>query len=108
MRHASPESKLARAQQKARLEREREEEAEFVIRKGDGGFLREIEGLEGCWNAHLQAEEMVEEADIKAMDEMHSSAVRHYFTTAPTTGIRANEKHERSKWLRWPGTEDTP
>lgn len=71
-----------------------------MIRKGDGGFLREIEGLEGCLNGHLQAEEMVEEADIKAMDEMHSSAVRHYFTTAPTTGTRANEKHERSKWLQ--------
>jgi hypothetical protein len=96
-RHASPEGKLARAQQKARLEREREEEAEFVIRKGDGGFLREIEGLDACLNAHLQAEEMVEEADVRAIDEMHSSAVRHYFTTAPATGTRANEKHERSK-----------
>ena len=100
VRHASPESKLARARQKAQLEREREEEAEFVIRKGDGGFLREVEGLEGCLNAHLQAEEMVEEADIKAIDEMHSSAVRHYFTTAPAAGTRANDKHERSKWLR--------
>ena len=106
-RHASPESKLARAQQKARLEREREEEAEFVIRKSDGGFLREIEGLEGCLNAHLQAEEMVEEADIKAMDEMHSSAVRQYLTTAPTTGTRANEKHERSKLLWQPDLEGT-
>ena len=96
-RHASPEGKLVRAQQKARLEREREEEAEFVIRKSDGGFLREMEGLEGCLNAHLQAEEMVEEAEARAMDEMHSSAVRLYFTTAPTTGTRANDKHERSK-----------
>lgn len=87
-----------RAQQKARLEREREEEAEFVIRKGDGGFLREIEGLEGCLGAHLQAEEMVEEAEMRAVDEMHRDAVRHYFTTAPAAGTRASEKHERSKW----------
>jgi hypothetical protein len=99
-RHGSPEGKLVRAQQKARLEREREEEAEFVIRKSDGGFLREIEGLEGCLNAHLQAEEMVEEADIRAVDEMHSLAVRHYFTTAPAAGTRANDKHERSEWQR--------
>jgi hypothetical protein len=63
--------------------------------------------LEGCLSAHLQAEEMVEEADIRAIDEMHSSAVRHYFTTAPATGTRANEKHERSKWLRQPGSKDT-
>jgi hypothetical protein len=63
--------------------------------------------LEGCLNAHLQAEEMVEEADIKAMDEMHSSAVRHYFTTAPTTGARASEKHERSMWLQYPSLKDT-
>lgn len=97
-RHASPESKLARAQQKARLEREREEEADFVIRKSDGNFLREVDGLEACLSAHLQAEEMVEEAELKIMDEQHASAVRHYFTTAPAAGTRANDKHERSKW----------
>jgi hypothetical protein len=100
-RHASPEGKLARAQQKARLEREREEEAEFIIRKSDGGFLREIEGLEGCLHAHAQAEEMVDEAEVRAVDEMHASAVRHYFTTAPAAGTKASEKHERSMWLRW-------
>jgi len=99
-RHASPESKLARAQQKARLEREREEESEFVIRKSDGSFLREVEGLEGCLGLHLQAEEMVEEAEVRAMDDVHSATVRHYFTTAPVNGSRANEKHERSKWMR--------
>jgi hypothetical protein len=99
-RHASPESKLARAQQKARLEREREEESEFVIRKPDGSFLKEVEGLEACLAAHLQAEEMVDEAEVRAMDDMHSATVRHYFTTAPVTGTRANEKHERSKWMR--------
>ncbi|KAM0699875.1 hypothetical protein Q7P36_000086 [Cladosporium allicinum] len=96
VRHVSPESKLARAQQKARLEKEREEESEFVIRKADGTFWREIEGLEGCLSAHLQAEEMVEEAEVRAVDEAHSATVRHYFTTAPVTGTRANEKHERS------------
>lgn len=96
-RHASPEGKLVRAQQKARLEREREEEAEFVIRKSDGGFLREIDGLEGCLSAHLQAEEMVEETEMRAVDESHASAVRHYFTTAPAAGTRASEKHERGK-----------
>jgi hypothetical protein len=100
-RHASPESKLARAQQKARLEREREEESDFVIRKADGSFWRELEGLEGCLAVHLQAEEMVDEAEVRAMDEVHSATVRHYFTTAPVTGTRANEKHERSKWMRY-------
>jgi hypothetical protein len=101
-RHASPESKLARAQQKARLEREREEESDFVIRKPDGSFLKEVEGLEACLGMHLQAAEMVDEAELRAMDDMHSATVRHYFTTAPVTGTRANEKHERSKWiLRW-------
>lgn len=96
-RHGSPESKLARAQQKARLEREREEESEFVIRKADGSFLREVEGLESALGAHLLAEEMVDEAELKAMDDVHSATVRHYFTTAPVAGTRANEKHERSK-----------
>lgn len=96
-RHASPESKLARAQQKARLEREREEEADFVIRKSDGSYLREVDGLEACLSAHLQAEDMVDEAEVKTMDEMHASTVRHYFTTAPAASTRANEKHERSK-----------
>lgn len=47
---------------------------------------------------HLQAEEMVEEAEVRAVDEGHSATVRHYFTTAPVTGTRANEKHERSEW----------
>jgi hypothetical protein len=98
-RHASPEGKLARAQQKARLEREREEEAEFVIRKSDGGFLRDIEGLEGCLHAHSQAEEMLEEAEVRAVDEMHAAAVRHYFTTAPAAGTKASEKHERSMFI---------
>lgn len=96
-RHVSPEAKLARTQQKARLEKEREEEAEFVIRKSDGGFLREIDGFESCLNAHLQAEEMLEEAELRAMDESHSSAVRQYFATAPAAGTRANEKHEHSR-----------
>lgn len=100
-RHGSPESKLARAQQKARLEKEREEESEFVIRKADGSFWREIEGLEGCLTMHLQAEEMVDEAEVRAVDDVHSTTVRHYFTTAPVTGTRANEKHERSKWMRY-------
>jgi hypothetical protein len=101
-RHGSPEGKLARAQQKARLEREREEEAEFVIRRSDGDFLREIDGLEGCLNAHLEAEEMAEEAEVRAVDDMHASAVRHYFTTAPAAGTRASEKHERSELDRCP------
>jgi hypothetical protein len=35
------------------------------------------------------------------VDEMHASAVRHYFTTAPAAGTKASEKHERSMWLRW-------
>lgn len=96
-RHGSPEGKLVRAQQKARLEREREEEADFVVRKSDGSFLNEIEGLDACLSAHLQAEDVVDEAELKAMDDMHSAAVRHYFTTAPAAGTRANEKHERSK-----------
>lgn len=96
-KHGSPEGKLVRAQQKARLEREREEESDFVIRKSDGGFLREIEGLDGCLGAHLEAEEMVDEAEVRAVDDMHSAAVRHYFTTAPVGGTRANEKHERSE-----------
>lgn len=96
-RHGSPEGKLVRAQQKARLEREREEETEFVLRKSDGSFLNEIEGLDACLNEHLQAEEVVDEEEVKAMDEIHSTAVRHYFTTAPIAGTRANEKHERSE-----------
>ncbi|KAM0719395.1 hypothetical protein Q7P37_005300 [Cladosporium fusiforme] len=95
-RHGSPEGKLVRAQQRARLEREREEEADFVVRKGDGSFLNEIEGLDACLSAHLQAEEVVDEAEVKAMDEMHSGVVRHYFTTAPAASTRANDKHERN------------
>ena len=96
-RHASPESKLVRAQQKARLEKEREEETDFVVRKSDGSFLKEVEGLDVCLGMHLLAEEMVEESEVAAIDDMHSATVRHYFTTAPVTGTRAHEKHERSK-----------
>lgn len=68
-----------------------------MIRKSDGSFLNEIEGLDACLSAHLQADEVVEEADVKDMDESHSAAVRHYFTTAPAAGTRANDKHERSE-----------
>jgi len=100
-RHASPESKLARAQQKARLDKEREEETDFAIRKSDGSFLKEVDGLETCLGMHLLAEELVEEAEVLAIDDMHTATVRHYFTTAPVTGTRAHEKHERSKWMRY-------
>lgn len=53
--------------------------------------------MDACLNDHLQAEEVVDEEEVKAMDEIHSTAVRHYFTTAPIAWTRANEKHERSE-----------
>lgn len=70
-----------------------------MIRKSDGGFLREIDGLEGCFNAHLQAEEMLEEAELRVIDESHSAAVRQYFVNAPAAGTRAHGKHEHSRLL---------
>ncbi|OQO04648.1 hypothetical protein B0A48_09570 [Cryoendolithus antarcticus] len=86
-RHGSPDGKYARAQKL------KSEDEEFVKRRADGGYLKDY-GMDGAFADICRSEEMLEDAMEREVDTAHVEDARKYFTTAPSAGGRASERHE--------------